>query len=50
MALVGVLAQRFHTTVEYDAKKMEVTNRPDFAQYIKEPVREGWSYGEDLWG
>lgn len=49
MALVGVLAQRFHTTIEYDAKKMKVTNHPDFDQYIKEPVREGWSYGEELW-
>lgn len=49
MALVGVLAQRFHTTVEYDAENMKVTNHPDFDRYIKEPVREGWSYGEELW-
>ena len=48
MALVGVMAQRFHTTVEYDAENMKVTNH-DFDQYIKEPVREGWRYGEDLW-
>ena len=49
MALVGVLAQRFHTKVEYDATNMKVTNHPEYDQYIKEPVREGWSYGEDLW-
>ncbi len=49
MALVGVLAQRFHSNIEYDAAKMSVTNHPDFDQYIKEPVRKGWSYGEDLW-
>jgi len=49
MALVGVLAQRFHLNIEYDAAKMSVTNHPDFDQYIKEPVRKGWSYGEDLW-
>ncbi|MDH3652134.1 MAG: hypothetical protein OEQ53_20775, partial [Saprospiraceae bacterium] len=49
MALVGVLAQRFHTKVEYDAEKMTFTNHPEFDQYIKEPVREGWSYGEELW-
>jgi len=49
MALVGVLAQRFHTKIEYDAKNMKVTNHPDMDEYIKEPVREGWSYGEGLW-
>lgn len=49
MSLVGVMAQRFNTTIEYDAENMKVTNHPDFDQYIKEPVREGWSYGEDLW-
>ncbi len=49
MALVGVMAQRFDTTIEYDAANMKVTNHPDFDQYIKEPVKEGWSYGEELW-
>jgi len=49
MASVGVMAQRFDTRIEYDAKNMKVTNHPEFDQYIKEPVREGWSYGEDLW-
>ena len=49
MALVGVLAQRFDTRIEYDAQNMKVTNHQDFDQYIKEPVRDGWSYGEDLW-
>lgn len=49
MASVGVMAQRFDTRIEYDAKNMKVTNHPEFDQYIKEPVREGWLYGEDLW-
>jgi len=49
MALVGVLAQRFHTHIQYDAKNMKVTNLPNFDHYIKEPVREGWAYGEELW-
>ena len=49
MSLVGVMAQRFNTSVEYDAENMKVTNHPEFDQYIKEPVREGWSYGENLW-
>jgi len=49
MILCGVLAQRFATRVEYDAEKMMVTNHPELNAYIKEPVRDGWSYGEDLW-
>lgn len=49
MALVGVMSQRFHTRIEYDAENMKVTNHPDFDQFVKEPVREGWSYGENLW-
>ena len=49
MALVGLMAQRFHTRIEYDAANMKVTNHPDFEQFVKEPVRDGWSYGEDLW-
>ena len=48
MALVGVLAQRFATRIEYDADKMKITNRPDINAFIKEPAREGWSYGENL--
>ena len=48
MALVGVLAQRFATKINYDAKNMKVTNRSDLDVYIKEPTREGWSFGENL--
>jgi hypothetical protein len=29
---------------------MQVTNRPELNEYLKNPVREGWSCGEDLWG
>ncbi len=49
LALVGVLAQRFASTIKYDAKNMKVTNNPEIDAYIKEPVRKGWAYGEDLW-
>lgn len=49
MVMVGVLAQRFATRIEYDAQKMQIRNQPELNAYIKEPVREGWSYGEDLW-
>ncbi len=49
MVMVGVIAQRFATRIEYDGEKMQITNQPELNAYIKEPVREGWSYGEDLW-
>jgi hypothetical protein len=35
--------------VEYDGEKMQITNQPELNAFIKEPVREGWSFGEDLW-
>ena len=49
MSLIGVLAQRMNTRIEYDAENMKVTNHPEFDIYIKEPVRKGWEYGEELW-
>ncbi len=48
MALTGVLAQRFNTRIEYDAKNMKVTNHPELDAYIKEPARAGFSFGENL--
>lgn len=48
MAQVGVLAQRFGGTINYDAKNMKAVGRPELDIYIKEPVREGWEYGENL--
>ncbi len=49
MALLGVMAQRFGGRIEYDAKQMKVTNRPELNAYINEPAREGWRYGQNLW-
>lgn len=49
MAALGVLAQRFNTRIEFDVAGMKVTNHPEMEKYIKEPVRDGWKYGEDLW-
>ena len=28
---------------------MKITNHPEFDIYVKEPARNGWEYGEDLW-
>jgi hypothetical protein len=47
--LLGVLAQRFGGRIEWDAVSMTITNRPELNACIKEPVRKGWEYGEDLW-
>ena len=48
VALLGVLAQRFGGRIEWDPVK-GVLNRPELNAFIKEPVRYGWQYGEDLW-
>ncbi|XZE32241.1 Gfo/Idh/MocA family protein [Pirellulaceae bacterium SH501] len=49
IVLLGVLAQRFNTRIEWDAESATITNHPELNAFVKEPVREGWSYGEDLW-
>jgi predicted dehydrogenase len=49
MIQVGILAQRFGGTINYDAQNMKATNRPELDVHIKEPARKGWSYGENLW-
>lgn len=49
MVLLGAMAIRAGHRIEYDAETMTVTNRPELSSWIKEPVRDGWSYGEDLW-
>ena len=46
---LGVMAMRCGGKIEWDAKNMNVTNRPELNALVKEPVREGWEYGEDLW-
>lgn len=47
--LLGVLAATHGGRIEWDAKEMKVTNRPELNAFVKEAVREGWSFGEDLW-
>ena len=42
VALLGSLAQRVGGKIEWDAKTMSSPNRPEIAQFIKEPVRDGW--------
>jgi len=47
--LLGVLAQRFNTRIEWDAKAGRITNHPELNAFVKEPARKGWEYGEGLW-
>jgi hypothetical protein len=49
VVLLGALAQRTGRSIEWDAENMKVVGQPELDVLIKEPVREGWSYGEDLW-
>ena len=46
--LLGVLAQRFNTRLEWDAKAGRITNRPELNAFVKEPAREGWRFGETV--
>lgn len=46
--LLGVLAQRFNTRIEWDAKNARITNHPELNAFVKEPARQGWTYGEKL--
>ena len=48
MCQVGILAQRFGGSFSYDAENGKPINRPDIDPYIKEPMREGFRYGENL--
>jgi predicted dehydrogenase len=43
MVLLGCLATRFpNKTIEWDTKKLEVTNIPEANQYVKKAYRKGW--------
>ena len=48
MTLLGVMAQRFNTRIEWDTKKGVVTNKPELNRVVKEPVRKGWEYGKEI--
>jgi hypothetical protein len=45
---LGVIAQRFNTRIEWDAKEARITNHPELNAFVREPVREGWQDGEAL--
>ena len=43
MCLLGNVARRVDARIEWDAKKMEVTNLPEANKYIRSEYRKGWS-------
>ncbi len=49
MVLLGVLGQRTNQSFRWDAASMQVVGKPELQAYVKEPVRKGWEYGENLW-
>ncbi len=49
LVLLGVMAIRSGKSIEWDPKTMKVTNFPEANAWVKEPVHDGWSYGEKLW-
>ena len=42
MALIGVLSQRFGGKIDYDAEKMQIINRPELNNFLREEARDGW--------
>ncbi|MFC7336054.1 Gfo/Idh/MocA family oxidoreductase [Haloferula chungangensis] len=46
---LGMIAQCAGGRIEWDSKNMKITNRPELNAMVKQPVRKGWKYGEDLW-
>ena len=47
VVLLGTIANQSNKKVVYNPKTMTFKN-PSLNKYIKEPVRNGWEYGEGL--
>ena len=41
--LLGNIAKRVDTRIEWDAAKMKVTNLPEANRYVRTEYRQGWS-------
>ena len=49
VVLLGAMAIRSGGNLKWDVENMNVTNAPELSEWVKEPVRGGWSYGEGFW-
>lgn len=45
---MGSISRRDFFRTAIAVENMKVTNHQGMEQYIKEPVREGWGYGDEL--
>jgi len=43
ICLLGNVAKRVDTRIEWDGPSMKVTNLPAAQKYIQTPYREGWT-------
>jgi hypothetical protein len=43
ICLLGNVAKRMNTRIEWDGEAMKVTNLPEANPYVRTPYREGWS-------
>jgi hypothetical protein len=48
MAVLGVMAKRFNTLIEFDAANMKVTNHPNLMHTLKNPYATDGHTGEPL--
>lgn len=49
IVLLGVLAERFNTRIEWDSKEGKISNHPELNAFVREPARKGWDLGDYLW-
>jgi predicted dehydrogenase len=49
VVLLGVLAQRYNQSFEWDASTMRITDKPHLNAHVREPARKGWEMGDELW-
>jgi hypothetical protein len=42
--LLGNVALRAGKRIEWDAKRLQVTNAPEANQYVRTEYRKGWEY------
>ncbi len=43
LVLLGNIAKRVETRIEWDARKLKITNLPDAAEHVRRPYRDGWT-------
>ena len=47
IVILGTIAMRSNKKVEYSPENMTIKDA-SLSKYIKDPVRQGWEYGENI--